>query len=64
MNTWDFRHKENKEDLFSEITSKVLAKWLENATKGDKIRIRKSLPEGVTGKATKLVMDISEKETR
>lgn len=64
MNTWDFRHKENKEDLFSEITSKVLAKWLENATKGDKIRIRKSLPEGVTGKAAKLVMDISEKETR
>lgn len=46
-----------QDDLFSEVTSKVLAKWLENAAKGDKIIIRKSMPDGVTGKVARLVGD-------
>lgn len=44
-----------QEDLFSEIASKVIAKWLENAAEGDKIIIRKSMPASVTGKVARLV---------
>ena len=44
-----------QEDLFSEIASKVIAKWLENAVEGDKIIIRKSMPASVTGKVARLV---------
>ena len=44
-----------KEDLLSEVTSQVLTKWLEYAQKGDKIRIRKSMPGTVTGKVARLV---------
>ncbi len=46
-----------QDDLFSEVSSKVLAKWLENAAKGDKIIIRKSMPDSVTGKVARLVGD-------
>lgn len=44
-----------KDDLISEMRSPVLFKWIPNATPGDKIRIRKSMPSGVTGKVASLV---------
>ena len=44
-----------KEDLLSEVTSQVLTKWLDFAQKGEKIRIRKSMPGTVTGMVARLV---------